>query len=115
MTSEERDAQLAAYALGSLSGPEANAVEELARSDPAAARQLAEYQEVADLIALDAPLQRADPALRARVLRAARQADRPGRRVPGLRARPWGRWHRAPGARGCGVPARRPCPRPRSP
>ena len=80
MTSEERDAQLAAYALGSLSGPEANAVEELARSDPAAARQLAEYQEVADLIALDAPLQRADPALRARVLRAARQADRPGRR-----------------------------------
>ena len=80
MTSEERDAQLAAYALGSLSGPEANAVEELARRDPAAGRQLADYQEVADLIALDAPLERADPSLRARVLRAARQADRPGRR-----------------------------------
>ena len=83
MTSEERDGLLAAYALGSLSGPEANAVEELARSDPAAASQLAEYQEVADLIALDTPLQRADPALRARVLRAARQTERSsGRRVP---------------------------------
>ncbi|MYB40919.1 MAG: hypothetical protein F4X76_01770 [Chloroflexi bacterium] len=80
MTSEERDGLLAAYALGSLSGPEANAVEELARSDPAAASQLAEYQEVADLIALDTPLQRADPALRARVLRAARQTERSRRR-----------------------------------
>lgn len=87
MTSEERDAQLAAYALGSLSGSEANAVEELARTDPAAARELAEYQEVADLIALDAPLERADPALRARVLRAARQTERSGRRrIPILQA-----------------------------
>ena len=90
MTPEERDELLAAYALGSLSGPEANAVEELVRSDPEAARQLAEYQEVADLVALDAPLQRADPALRARVLRAARQPERAERserrRIPIIQA-----------------------------
>ena len=46
------------------------------RNDPGAARQLAEYQEVSDLIALDAPLRRPDPGLRERVLSAA-QADGP--------------------------------------
>ncbi|MYE47750.1 MAG: hypothetical protein F4X25_13595 [Chloroflexi bacterium] len=86
MTSEERNELLAAYALGGLSAADASAVEELARSDPAAARELAEYQEVADLIALDAPLQAADPMLRARVLRDARRTERAaGRRIPILR------------------------------
>ncbi len=80
MTPQEREELLAAYALGGLSGADASAVEDLARNDASAARQLAEYQEVADLIALDAPLRRADPLLRARVLRAARQEEHPGRR-----------------------------------
>ena len=87
MTSEERNELLAAYALGGLSAADASAVEELARSDPAAARELAEYQEVADLIALDAPLRPADPLLRARVLRDARRTERAaGRRIPILRS-----------------------------
>ena len=86
MTSEERTELLAAYALCGLSAADASAVEELARSDPAAARELAEYQEVADLIALDAPLRPADPLLRARVLRDARRTERAaGRRIPILR------------------------------
>ena len=86
MTPQEREDLFAAYALGGLSGAEASAVEDLASSDAGAARQLAEYQEIADLIALEAPLTRADPGLRARVLRAARQTDRPGRRrIPVLR------------------------------
>ena len=80
MTPQEREELLAAYALGGLSGAEASAVEDLARNDPGAARELAEYQEVADLIALDAPLRRPDPGLRERVLSTARQTDRSGRR-----------------------------------
>lgn len=85
MKPEERDELLAAYALGSLSGAEATAVEELASSDPAAARALAEYQEAADLIALDAPLVQPGPLLRARVLREARRTEHPQRRrIPWL-------------------------------
>ena len=61
MTPQEREELLAAYALGGLSSAEASTVENLARNDPGAARELAEYQEVADLIALDAPLRRPDP------------------------------------------------------
>ncbi len=80
MKSDERDELLAAYALGGLGGSDVGVVEDLVRNDPGAARQLAEYQEVSDLIALDAPLRRPDPGLRERVLSAARQTDRSGRR-----------------------------------
>lgn len=72
MTPEERDELLTAYALGTLPGPEAAAVEELVRRDSTAARELARYHEIVDYVALSAPLRRADPALRARVLGAAR-------------------------------------------
>ena len=82
MRPEEREELLAAYALGALSGPEARAVEALVRDDPSAAEQLATYHEIVDLIALDVPLRRADPALRTRVLRAAKRTDRPRRRLP---------------------------------
>ena len=72
MTPEERDELLTAYALGTLPGSEAAAVEELVRRDSTAARELARYHEIVDYVALSAPLRRADPALRARVLGAAR-------------------------------------------
>ena len=72
MTPEERHELLAGYALGSLSEPDARAAERLVRSDADAATELASYHEIVDLIALSAPLRRADPTLRARVLRAAR-------------------------------------------
>ena len=80
MRPEEREDLLAAYALGSLSGAETAAVEDVVRADPSAATQLAAYHEIVDLIALDVPLHRADPALRDRVLRAARRVERPRRR-----------------------------------
>ncbi|MEX2446605.1 MAG: hypothetical protein WD734_04630 [Dehalococcoidia bacterium] len=72
MTPEEREALLAGYALGSLSTPDARDAERLVRSDPDAAARMAEYQELADLIALSVPLREADPRLRERVLAAAR-------------------------------------------
>ncbi len=80
MRPEERDDLLAAYALGTLGGPDAAAVEDLVRADPSAAQQLAAYHEIVDLVALDVPLRRADPELRRRVLRAAKRMDRPRRR-----------------------------------
>jgi hypothetical protein len=82
MRPEEREELLAAYALDALSGPEAIAVEALVRDDPSAAEQLAGYHEIVDLIALDVPLRHADPALRTRVLRAAKRTGRPRRRLP---------------------------------
>lgn len=78
MTPEEREELLAAYALGTLSAPDAIAVEQLVRSDSAAAADLAAYHEMVDLIAVSAPLRRADPSLRERVLRAARRANLAG-------------------------------------
>jgi hypothetical protein len=77
MTPEEREELLAAYALGTLRGPEAAEVEELVRYDRAAARDLATYHELVDYVALSAPLRRADPALRDRVMREARRTERP--------------------------------------
>ncbi len=82
MTPEEREDLLAAYALGTLSGPDAQAVEELVRSDREAAEDLRGYHEVVDLIALSVPLRRADPALRTRVMEAARrETSVPRRRI----------------------------------
>jgi anti-sigma-K factor RskA len=78
VTPEEREELLAAYALGTLSAPDARAVEELVRSDSAAAADLAAYHEMVDMIALSAPLRRADPSLRDRMLRAARRASLAG-------------------------------------
>jgi len=72
VTADERDDLLAAYALGTLSGDDAAAVEALMRADAGARDELAAYHEIVDLIALSVPLRRADPALRDRVLRAAR-------------------------------------------
>ena len=86
MTPEERDELLTAYALGTLPGPEAAAVEELVRRDSTAARDLARYHEIVDLVVLSAPLRRDDPSLRARIVGAAR-AGRVETRV--LR---WTRW-----------------------
>lgn len=82
MTPEERGDLLAAYALGTLSAPDAAAVEQLVRNDSAAAADLSAYHEMVDLIALSAPLRRADPSLRDRVLSAARRSSLagPGRR-----------------------------------
>jgi ABC-type uncharacterized transport system YnjBCD permease subunit len=80
MTPEEREELLAAYALGTLSAPDASDVEALVASDDAAAADLAAYRELVDLIALSVPLGRADPALRDRVLAAAKREGR-GRRV----------------------------------
>ena len=73
MKQEEREELLAAYALGSLPSAEARVVEDLVRSDAAAAAELAGYHEIVDLIALSAPLRRADPLLRRRVVAAARR------------------------------------------
>ena len=86
MRPEEREELLAAYALDALSGPEADEVEALVASDPEAAEQLAAYREIADLIGLEAPLRRTDPALRERMLQSA-QRMRPtaSRRFPVLR------------------------------
>lgn len=86
MTPEEREELLAAYALGTLSAPDAAAVEQLVRSDSAAAADLAAYHEMVDLIAVSAPLRRADPSLRERVLRAARRAN-----LAGPERGPWSR------------------------
>jgi anti-sigma-K factor RskA len=85
VTPEEREELLAAYALGTLSRPDAQAVEDLVRSDRAAADDLRSYHEVVDLIALSVPLRRADPALRARVMEAARRETRRPHRVPTFR------------------------------
>ena len=86
MRPEEREELLAAYALDALSGPEADEVEALVATDPEAAEQLAAYREIADLIGLEAPLRRTDPALRERMLQSA-QRMRPAatRRFPLLR------------------------------
>ncbi len=74
MTPEEREELLAGHALGTLSAPDAEDAERLIRSDPRAAEQFRTFREIADLIALSVPLRRADPALRQRVLAAARQS-----------------------------------------
>ncbi len=87
MTPEEREELLAAYALGTLSAQDAVAVEHLVRTDSTAAADLTAYHEMVDLIALSAPLRRADPTLRERVLRAARRANLTGAE------RPW--WRRS--------------------
>ncbi len=76
MTPEEREELLAAHALGTLSAPDAVDADHLIRTDPAAATQFRAYREIADLIALSVPLRRADPALRERVLAAARRSRR---------------------------------------
>ncbi|MFA7248238.1 MAG: hypothetical protein WC273_01235 [Dehalococcoidia bacterium] len=74
MTPEEREELLASHALGTLSAPDAADAERLMRSDSDAAAQYHAYREIADLIALSAPLRRAEPALRARVIAAARRS-----------------------------------------
>lgn len=74
MTPEEREELLAGHALGTLSAPDAADAAELMRSDARADAQFRAYREIADLIALSVPLRQADPALRARVLTAARRS-----------------------------------------
>ena len=90
MRAEEREQLLTAYALGTLSEPDAAAVSDLVRSDSTAAAELAAYHDIVDLIALSAPLRRADPALRSRVLQAARRERSAGRRRWSVRrVLPW--------------------------
>lgn len=76
MTPEEREELLAGHALGTLSLPDAADAERLVRSDATARAQFHTFREIADLIALSVPLRRADPALRERVLAAARRSRR---------------------------------------
>ena len=73
MTPEEREELLAGYALGSLSTPDALDADRLVRTDASAEAELRAFREIADLIALSVPLRQADPALRQRVMSAARQ------------------------------------------
>lgn len=73
MTPDEREELLAAYALGTLSAPDAADVEALVATNAEAAADLARYHELVDLIALSVPMRRADPRLRERVLDAARR------------------------------------------
>lgn len=81
MTPEEREALLAAYALGTLSEPDARDAERLVRADATAAAEWRAYREIADLIALGAPQRQPDPSLRDRVLSAARRRGHPWRRT----------------------------------
>lgn len=74
MTPEEREELLAGHALGTLSAPDAADAERLVCADGHAAAQFHAFREIANLIALSVPLRRADPALRARVLAAARRS-----------------------------------------
>lgn len=80
MTPDEREELLAAYALGTLSAPDAADVEALVATNAQAASDLARYHELVDLIALSVPMRRADPRLRERVMDAARRESL-GRRV----------------------------------
>lgn len=93
MRPEEREELLTAYALGTLSEPDAAVVRDLVRSDSAAAEELAEYHAIVDMIALSAPLRHADPALRSRVLQAARReravGQTPARRFRRRSLLPW--------------------------
>ena len=90
MKPEEREELLTAYALDTLSEPDAAAVSDLVRTDSAAAEELAAYHEIVDLIALSAPLRRADPALRSRVVQAARrERSSRGRRWTVRHVLPW--------------------------
>ncbi|MEE8337533.1 MAG: anti-sigma factor [Dehalococcoidia bacterium] len=90
MRAEEREELLTAYALETLSEHDAAAVHDLVRSDRSAAEELAGYHEIVELIALSAPLRHADPALRSRVLTAARRDRRGGlRRFDPRRFAPW--------------------------
>lgn len=80
MTPEEREALLASYALGTLSAPDVSDVERLIQSDPTAADEVARFQEIAELMALAAPLRRPPAALRERVMAAAKRAPSKERR-----------------------------------
>lgn len=81
MTPDEREALLAAYALGTLSEPDTRDAERLVRADASAAAEWRAYREIADLIALGAPQRLPDPSLRDRVLSAARRRGHPWRRT----------------------------------
>jgi len=80
MTPEEREALLASYALGTLSASDADDAERLVRSDPAAAEEMAQFEEIAELIALAAPTRQPPTALRERVMAAARRSPSKSRR-----------------------------------
>jgi hypothetical protein len=87
---EEREELFTAYALGTLSEHDAATVRDLVRSDRKAADELAGYHEIVDMIALSAPLRHADPALRSRVITAARRDQRGGpSRFDPRRFAPW--------------------------
>ena len=80
MTPEEREALLASYALGTLSASDMGDAERLIQSDSAAADEMAQFQEIAELIALAAPPRRPPPALRERMLAAAKRSSAKPRR-----------------------------------
>ncbi|HJM88278.1 MAG TPA: anti-sigma factor [Dehalococcoidia bacterium] len=96
MKPEEREELLSAYALGTLSEPDTAVVRDLVRSDGDAAEELAGYHEIVDMIALSAPLRHADPALRSRVIAAARRERSGARHL--LHPRRWLPWAAASAA-----------------
>ncbi|MSP22259.1 MAG: hypothetical protein EXR66_04485 [Dehalococcoidia bacterium] len=73
MNPEEREELLAAYALGTLSAGDMEAVEDIVHTDRVAAADLESYHEIVDSLALSVPLRRADTQLRTRVMDAARR------------------------------------------
>lgn len=64
---------IAAYALGALDAPEQARIAALVRTDPAAARLLAEYRAAADLLPYDLPREAPPPEARAAILARARE------------------------------------------
>lgn len=83
----------AAYALGALDADEAKAFEALLARDAGLAREVAEYREVAALLALGEPASQPTPGLRARVLAAAPTPSIGASRVsPGASPKNWMPW-----------------------
>jgi anti-sigma-K factor RskA len=79
----------AAYALGALSADEARRFEAYLAGSPEAQREVAEYREVAALLALAEPEPAASPDLRERVLARGRVPSSPRALGPPRPTRPW--------------------------
>lgn len=79
----------AAYALGSLDPDAARLVESMLRESPDLAREVAEYREVAALLARGQPAAQPDPALRARVLERVARERRKAAPRPTMPPRRW--------------------------
>jgi anti-sigma-K factor RskA len=79
----------AAYALGALAPEEARRFEEFLAGSPEAQREVAEYRDVAALLALGGPEAAPDPGLRRRVLARVESLQAPTRPRPRRAGAPW--------------------------